>query len=54
MKRKKGVCKLESGHSVRANLEVREDTEKGEVTYAHPFTGELCESVDFEPDEDER
>jgi hypothetical protein len=51
MTRKKGVCKLESGHYVRADLVVREDPEKGEATYAHPFTGELCKTVELDPDE---
>ena len=51
MERKKDVCKLVSGHFVRAELEVRTDPETGAVTYAHPFTGELCESVEPEPDD---
>jgi hypothetical protein len=54
MKKKKGVCHLESGHVIRAQFDVDEentDTES-ENTYSHPFTGESCKTVEFEEDED--
>ena len=52
MKKKKGVCHLESGHVIRAQFEVDEDTPENEAAYSHPFTGEACEMVEFEEDDD--
>jgi|GEM_PF-5616826 len=52
MKKKKGVCHLESGHVIRAQFEVDEEVPKDEATYSHPFTGETCEIVEFEEEED--
>ena len=54
MKKKKGVCHLESGHVIRAQFDVDEETLENEPTYSHPFTGETCETVEFEEDEDDK
>ncbi len=53
MKKKKGICHLESGHVIRAQFEVDEEQKEEETTYSHPFTGEACEAVEFEEDEEE-
>lgn len=53
MKKKKGICHLESGHVIRAQFEVDDEKSDAEVTYSHPFTGETCEMVEFEKDEDD-
>jgi len=52
MKKKKGVCHLESGHVIRAQFEVDEEQPEEEATYSHPFTGETCEMVEFEEDDE--
>ncbi len=49
--KKKGVCNLPSGLSIRTSFEVDENTNEKEDTFTHPFTGETCESVELEEDE---
>ena len=53
MTKKKGICHLESGHVIRAQFEVDEEKQEEETTYSHPFTGEACDEVEFEEDEEE-